>query len=72
MTRQATITKDCTVQRYTSLGDPHATLHLRRGTQVRILHPIGEQDGFVDCVACLTFNGNTVVIPNNLVEESML
>jgi len=53
MTRQATITKDCTVQ-------------------VRILHPIAEQDGFIDCVACLTPNGFTVVVPNNLVEESML
>lgn len=72
MTRQATITKDCTVHRYTSLGDPHATLHLKRGTQVRILHPIAKQDGFIDCVACLTANGSTVVIPNNLVEESML
>ena len=72
MRRPATITKDCTVQRYTSLGDPHATLHLQRGTQVRILHPIAEQDGFIDCVACLTPNGFTVVVPNNLVEESML
>ncbi len=72
MTRQATITKDCTVRRHTSIGDPLATLHLKKGTQVEILHAASEQDGYIDSMMCKTPNCFLVVVPNNLVEESML
>ena len=72
MSRPAIITKDCTVRRHTSMGDPMATLHLKKGTQVEILHEASEQDGYIDSLMCKTPNCFLVVVPNDLVQEYML
>lgn len=72
MSTPAVITKDCDAMRHSALGHHNATIKLRKGTRLQILHPASDKDGYVDSMMCITSTMFLIVVPNDCIAEEML